>query len=1446
MAGCEEPVTPQVCRLGPVWSALPVIVGALLAAATGECGEVIRCVELREPVIGRDERSCVFASLVASGPNVDGVLDDDEWKDGLFRGGFVEHQSPSTQPIHPGQTELCVAYSQDALYVAVKCQSVVPGHVRHECDPALHDGDVFHDDCIEIVLVVASSEMRFAVSASAARADSLDRNADWNPAWVSAVSVGENEWTAEIAIPFSCLEGRRPPRPDDPGSSMRFNVCRSTAPVRLVSSLFPGCDDQARMGWLVVGTPDQWKARARMRPRVRFDDVALLLDKWAYDAVDTDARGRLRLVGAGPSSDGPESIRARLSVVGESGGKPLAVVESAPLADAVMDFAIDVGQLPVGQHRLRAELLAVDDTVLKVADHPLTRTVDPPLTKEGAIPVVVDFPEAMVDAMVPGSPVPVYAGVPLPRTVAAGADDFQLYDRHGRELPCQAEPITRWSPQGGIQWLGVRFLADSADLSPCELRYGGDHRVRAQPSHPLQVTSTDLSVLVSTGPLRFEVLRQGFDGVHRAWFDADADGALTDEEQVIDDESVGPFVVDEAGKTYYARLDDHAEVSVESSGPISAVIRCAGWYVADDGGRICKYVSRIVAHAGLPWVRVFHTLVFCADSRETAIADVAWPTRLRAPTAQARFGGDPRPVTLTLGDNEGTSLLQHESDAFALRRFSLGPDGKAEVLAAGVRAGGWAEATGHGVNVAVGLRDFAETYPRELEVSVGEVVLHLWPAHGFDKPIKRPTEADLSELWFLHHRRLLDFRVPEWFSGFQSQGPFPDEDAALVRHRYVRASATTNGMGVALTSEFFINFRSPDRDNVRPVWASLNHPPLAYATPEWMCSSGAFGPLEPVDRDRFPLIEQALDVRHDGERSIERFSVGMFNYGGSTSYFQPEKRSYDQLDRPWRLTHHGSPRVPWLLFARSGNRKFADYALRHGAWCADLAFCHYSTPRFEKEGMEGKIRGGMCDYKGIVPWSRGGRTLDYNSMADFLVWMACISGNRWPLEVAEEWGQCTKQRFGSDVGRKAAGTLDTLLTLYELTWDMDYRELAERQFLTIADREFLPSGHFRHGIWYDYAPWLAHYHRFTSSERAADIAVRWSDRVLKDTAVGDGELGGDTKFVSGMGYPFYDVLRLAFEATGDPKYLDVAFGCSLLPALSTVADRRSPYYGVGTYSAASFGGYYTQTVPYVLPSLAKHSHGRAVFPPWTLRGRKLMAYVLASGDQDLELHVHLVQPDEGREASSERLHVKFMDDRGQSVGPMPVELVRDPLREQHGGVPPEGENDHGRSNYARLAIPRQMLGGTVAILLAYPRSSRDLGVRLPVRMSRAAKVVFAWNHELRFGRGSAVYFQPARRSKEMVLSATASNARPHMVALLDGSDGIRIARTWAQAQGSGTEVVRAPLQPGDDQQVWCCLQGLTKELSIKPATDAVPPFFSDRPERFFVPDTTASQRSKNR
>lgn len=1417
-----------------VWlfsAALPL--GPALAHGTGTEGQ-IRCLAFREPFSPDAESRRVFALGISAPPQIDGRLDDACWRDAMPATGFVEHHGPTARPLEPGQTEIRCTYTTDTLFVAARCNAVAPGKIRHELGGNDHDGDVFRDDCVELILVVSEAEMRFVVTAGGGRADSLDGDLKWNPEWATRTAVAETEWTAEIAIPFAILQGRRPPRSDDPGCALRFNVGRSTSPIRLVSSLFPGYDDPSRMGWLVVGTPDQMQTRAASRPRLHIESASLLLDKWKYDSADVSARGRLRLNGAGPSTVGPTAVRARLSVRAAGQEEAMRMLVTDPLDTAVIDFDIDVIALPPGEYQLRAELLDEKEQVIQTVEHSLSRVMDSPASVKGVVPLMVDLPDPTSAVIGPANPAPIYAGVPLPRNAATQTTTYRLFDSRGRELPCQTQPITSWSPGGNTQWLGLRFLADSTDVSGCELHFGESDSAASVPAKSIDVRESDDAIVVDTGPLRFEVLKSGFNGLNRAWFDVNGDGTLVDEEQVLADSTTGPAVTDASGTLYSMRLDPHPDVAIESLGPLSVVIRCSGWYIAEDGGRICRHTTRLTAYAGLPWTRVFHTFVFCADSRETAIADINWPVSLRSPEKAVRFGGETRPLVLPLADQETASLLQHESDAFALRRFR---DGQAVTVATGTCAGGWAEASATGVAVAVGLRDFAATYPKELEARPGEVTLHLWPRNAVDKPVKQPTDDDLSELWFLHHRRLLDFQVPQWFSGFQSAGPFVNAEHEVSRHRYVRASASANGMGVARSCEFFINFRHPDHDTVRTVWAYVNHPPLATAAPASMCESGAFGPLSPVDRRNFPLIERALDLRHDGERTIERYSIGMFNYGGSTSYFKPWQHSYDQLDRPWRLMHHGSPRVPWLLFARSADRKFADYALRHGSWCADIGFCHYSTPAFERYGLDGKIRGGQCDYKGIVPWSRGGRLMDYNSMADFLLWMTCFSGNSWPLEVADEWGRCIKQRFRPVVGRNAAGTLDTLLSLYEMTWDMEYRELAERQFLAIADKEFMPSGHFRHGPWYDYAPWLAHYHRFTGSKKATAIAVAWANRLIRDCWLGDGTGGDDTKFTTEMGYPLYDVFRIAFEATQDRRHLALAYGCSMLPAMSTIHAPGTAFHGFDTYCTASHGGYYTQTVPYILPTLRGQASGRAMFPSWTLHARRIQFFVRTTTDEPLELRLRLANTSQANGPPVALPHVKFMDEHGRVAGPMPVEIVRLPVRDQSQEPPKDGENSHGIYEYARIQVPNVMLKGTVAIVIASPIARQEVGIRLPVMLTYETSLVVSWDRHMRFGSGSAVYFRPPKHARGVSFAAGPDyRALPCVLALLDSKDRIRAIRTWQPIQGADTTKIEAAVRPEDDQDVWCCLQGLARYATIDPESAGMPRYFSDRPERFFVPD----------
>ncbi len=1405
------------------------VLGPLLPVSAAEGNDAIRWTAFREKFT-LDGTPLVFAAAATIEPVVDGRLDDAAWETAVPLTGFVEHQMAGDRAVQPGQTSVQCTHSVDRLFFAARCQMTAPGIVRRELPPGDRDGDVFIDDCLDIHLHVNGTTMRFIVTAGGARADALDGDSSWNPEWSVAVTALETEWVVECSIPFAALQGRRPPNPADPGSSLRMNIGRATSPVRITSSLYPGYDDPKRMGVLVVGSREQWEARGRSRSGIHVSGVSLLLDKCRYDALDGCARGRVRMLEASATVEKATSeVRVRMSVIDAEGRAVIPFATTEQLDTSVIDFDIDTMPLPSGRYRVVVDVVNQDGTVLHQASQDFVRLQDERVPRSGSIPMSIDLPQASAAMICKETPLPVYAGIPMPRGAADEATSYQVFDAAGRELPCQVEALTRWAPRGSTQWLGVRFMADSLDADNCTLVYSEGHKATS-PEQSALVRRVEGCVVVDTGPLRFEVSENAFDGLHRVWLDCNEDGVVSDDEQLLADAPVGPFVCDENGTVYYARNDRDPEITVEDAGPMCVVIRCAGWYVAEDGGRVCRHVTRIVAHAGLSWLKVFHTVVFCADSRETAISDIAWPMKVREAVSSARFGGESRPYETALEHGMVLSLLQHERDSYQINRFRENSPHFVKKMSENRTAGGWAELRGGRSAISIGLRHFADLYPKELEASSDTLTLHIWPKHGIDKVIKPPTDENLSELWFLHHRRLLDFQVPKWFSDFQSAGPFTNEEHEASRHRYVRASANTNGMGVARTHELFINFRVPERDTVRSVWTFVNSPAFAAASPQWMCGTGVFGPIEPVDHKTFAVVEQAIDARFDSERAIEKFSSGMFNFGGSTSYFKPEFGSYDQLDRPWRLTHHGAPRAPWLLFARSGLRKHAEYALRNGGWCADLGYCHYSHPALEREGIDGKVRGGQCDYKGIVPWSRGGRVMDYNSMADFLLWMTCFSGDRWPLEVADEWGGCVKRRFSKTVGRNAAGTIDTLLTLYETTWDMDYRELAEKQFQAVVDSEFEPSGHFRHGVWYDYAPWLSHYHRFTGSERAADVAVRWSRRVMSECWLDDGSFGDDTSFKPAMGYPMHDIFRIAFDATADRRILDFSYGCGLLPAISTINAPGTPFHGFDPGALGSQGGYYAQTFPSMMPVLRARGHDKAVFPPWTLHARRIQLFIDTPDDSELELKLRVLPENLAAGAAEAPVFVKIMSDRGLVRGPEPLAMVREDSQGQK--EPPSRTHNE----CARVVVPKSMAGSTVAIVLARAEAGREVGIQAPIQVQPQVNLVYEWLPGMRFGRGSAIYFCTPSRGDQIAINASATHyAAPQTIAILDGADNVRRVGQWQPGPSSNRLKVVAKLASGDHGKIWCCVQGLTKNVELEPVGSGIPRFFADRFDRFFVP-----------
>ncbi|NUP99522.1 MAG: hypothetical protein HUU35_06675, partial [Armatimonadetes bacterium] len=376
-----------------------------------------------------------------------------------------------------------------------------------------------------------------------------------------------------------------------------------------------------------------------------------------------------------------------------------------------------------------------------------------------------------------------------------------------------------------------------------------------------------------------------------------------------------------------------------------------------------------------------------------------------------------------------------------------------------------------------------------------------------------------------------------------------------------------------------------------------------------MCESGVFGRIHPADPARFAADEELLSGNFDAEQRMQAATrdYGMWNYGDGHTIWDLGRGRWHDVYRTWRNTHHGAPRVPWLLYVRSGDPKYLAAAIRNTRHVLDIDFCHFSTPETEKlEYPNGKLKGALNDYKGIVHWHSGNRLTDYNSMTDFALWYWQLTGDRWGLEVAQEWGEAVKAKYTGPFGhREGAGTCSALIDLYLETGDPEYRRMVEEfieRFITreqsdgtrpyptemvqkypgLADQP-APVGSFPQ--WENYAPWLERYIDLTDDPRAKQALVRWADAYLAGY--------GDSCSYWSIG-DYTNILGYAYLLTGDEKYLKRG-RWELDRAQQSVYRGENPLpQGLIQLGQTSLAGYIVQRAPILMAALAKH--GKPVAP----------------------------------------------------------------------------------------------------------------------------------------------------------------------------------------------------------------------------------------------------------
>ncbi|MDA0836444.1 MAG: hypothetical protein O2857_01540 [Planctomycetota bacterium] len=469
---------------------------------------------------------------------------------------------------------------------------------------------------------------------------------------------------------------------------------------------------------------------------------------------------------------------------------------------------IDAVQLEAGQKATPFELHPWDQTPAKeiseqlVMEGPsliegLAHVDEGVLNKKGESGKIALH--AGLPAESPSTALPISGGIPIPRGHLFNAENVTLKNSNGEVVPTQTRVLSRHVFDGSIQMLLVDAGAQVPDYR-FHLEYGPEIKSPGK-STDLRVEESANEVTVDTGPLRFSVRKQKYNLIDSLFFDSDGNGKFSAAEQQIESsDEQGAFTADPMGRLYWSSLGDIDWVRVEESGPVRCCIAASGTHRGINGRDLFRYVIRIQAFAGKPWLRIDHTFINEQAPFSTIMTGAGIRLGLKhGMFEQLQFDSE-TPITVSSG--EEVISIQNEK--------GVKISGDTRKLFSS-RSEGWTTLRSNSSALTAVIREWEWMPHKEFCFAPDKGLdLCIWPRHHTDG-LAVPVGVSRS------HRMWLHFHQPD-----QS-----DDDRRKHLNLFQGES-------------------------------------LVQAEPSWYCESNVFGPLAHKDTERFPQFENMLDRKGEG------------------------------------------------------------------------------------------------------------------------------------------------------------------------------------------------------------------------------------------------------------------------------------------------------------------------------------------------------------------------------------------------------------------------------------------------------------------------------------------------------------------------------------------------------------------------------------------------------
>jgi len=145
-------------------------------------------------------------SRLTSPIKIDGLLDDEGWKNVAVADNFIQLDPTEGKPVSQ-RTEVRIAYDNTAVYVSAMMYDNAPDSILHEL--GLRDeGENLNADRFRFAIDTYNSRQDgyvFDVSVSNVQSDLKDSDPTFDAVWESATQRSKDGWSMEMRIPYSAL-----------------------------------------------------------------------------------------------------------------------------------------------------------------------------------------------------------------------------------------------------------------------------------------------------------------------------------------------------------------------------------------------------------------------------------------------------------------------------------------------------------------------------------------------------------------------------------------------------------------------------------------------------------------------------------------------------------------------------------------------------------------------------------------------------------------------------------------------------------------------------------------------------------------------------------------------------------------------------------------------------------------------------------------------------------------------------------------------------------------------------------------------------------------------------------------------------------------------------------------------------------------------------------------